>query len=156
MDVIPTLLDGAVVCTVSKLCKCPALSCELCTIEAIQVHNWVKLQQLPYLIFDFNDEKTICPTFIDELLLVRKRLRIPFLFSGLLGEARLFFEKRNSKDQYPLFLIPEDAIRALRMQNPGLTEIAPAFPLNFGNPISLDFKESFFLPPQELSLPEDP
>ena len=122
MDIIPTLVDGAVICTLENDCSYKTRGCQDCDQLVIKIHNWLKYTSLEYMIFDLQDEKEVCPTFLQELMQLRKRLRIQLLFAGVMEQARKLLEGFNYGDTFPIFLSPEDAIRALRMQNPGLTE----------------------------------
>ena len=131
MDIVPAFVDGAIVCNVVEPCKNPSGSCEKCFEFPLLFRNWVVEAGLSYLIFDFQDEKKLCFSFLEELISLRKRLKIPVLFSGLLGESKSFIERHNCGNAYPLFDLPSNAIRALRMQQPGLTEQIPAVPIPF-------------------------
>lgn len=134
LDIVPTEVDGAIVCNVVNQCRQRPVcrDCDASESLVIKIHNWLKHCQMEYAVFDFQDEKEICPIFIKELLLLRKRLPIHFLFSGVMSQARKLLEDVNYSDQYPFFLTPEDAVRALRMQDPGITEtkLATNFQLN--------------------------
>ena len=140
MDIIPTLIDGAVVCSLQNECSEKDRWCEKCMDLSVMLHNWVKVTNLSYLIFDFSDEKLVCPAFLEGLVLMRKRLRFPCLFAGALEQTRQFLESHNYGQSYPLFVVPEDAIRALRMQHPGLTETMPTIPIMFDFPLSKVFR----------------
>lgn len=139
MDIVPTLIDGAVVVTLQQACKVKSHSCEACYQGVALLHNWLKVTRLNYLIFDFQDEREVCPAFLEEMILARKRLRFPFLFSGVMEQARTFLENYNYGVSYPIFVVPEDAIRALRMQHPGMTEVMPVIPIVFDCPLSQVF-----------------
>ena len=131
IDLIPVLVDGAIVFNLKKGCHTKPADCDQGRLLAIHLHNWVKLSQLEYLIFDFQDEKKVCPAFLEEVQAIRKRLTIPILFSGVMEKPLKELEKFNYSKSYPLFVTPEDAVRALRMQYPGLTETSPRIPVHF-------------------------
>ncbi len=131
MDIIPTLIDGAVICTLHNECSYKARACPECEQLVIKLHNWLKHTSLEYMVFDFQDEKEVCPTFLQELMQLRKRLRIQLLFAGVMEQPRKHLEGFNYGETFPIFLSPEDAIRALRMQNPGLTEAPLKAPVMF-------------------------
>lgn len=137
LDVIPTFVDGAIVCDVVNRCRESSRDCDFCENLVIKVHNWLRQTKLEYAIFDFQDEKEICPTFIKELMQLRKRLTVPFLFSGVMSQARGLLQSFNYGRDFPIFLTPEDAVRALRMQDPGITEAAPAMPVHFDASLSM-------------------
>jgi hypothetical protein len=143
MDLIPVLVDGAIVLNLQNSCQSKSDSCEPCSQLILYTHNWLKTVELEYAVFDLLDEKTICPTFLEELLQLRKRLKFPFLFSGVMEQARRHIERFNYQDHYPLFISPEDAIRALRIQHPGITESSNRSAINFGLTVLTSWK-SFY------------
>ena len=123
MNIIPNIIEGAVVFDLVNDCQVKSKDCLHCARLLVLVHNWAKTVNLEYFIFDLQEEKDICEAFLDEVIQLRKRLRHPFLFAGALGKSREILESYSCGNIYPLFLTPEDAIRALRMQHPGLTEV---------------------------------
>ena len=129
LDVIPIHIDGAIVCNVVNRCRRSSRDCESCESLVIKIHNWLKQSGLEYAVFDFQDEKEVCTTFIKELMQLKKRLTVHFLFSGVMSQARKHLDDFNYGNQYPIFLTPEDAVRALRMQDPGITEATPSLPV---------------------------
>lgn len=139
MDVIPTMVDGAVVLNLSNpdLFTQDAKKEEEESIRlVINIHNWVKQIKLEYLVFDFQEEKHINRSFLIELMQLKKRLRMPFLFSGVLSESKQTLESYSCQDSYPLFWTPNDAIRALRIQHPGITENSAKHNITFGQNLS--------------------
>ena len=76
------------------------------------VHNWLITTEVGYLIVDFQDEKDICKTVLEELLQLRKRLRIPFLFAGLMERPRKYLTS-YAYNEYPFFDTPEEAVALL-------------------------------------------
>ena len=141
MDLIPVMVDGAVVFNLQNSCHTKATHCENCTHLILNVHNWIRHAELEYTIIDFQDEKDICPTFLEEILLLRKRLNFPFLFAGVMERPQSYLESFNYTDSYPLFVTPEDAVRALRSQHPGLTERPVKMPIKFGFPLLVSWKQ---------------
>lgn len=139
MDIIPTMVDGAVVlnlCHLDLYTKDNKKEDEESTRLVIYIHNWVKQIKLEYLVFDFQEEKHINQSFLVELMQLKKRLRIPFLFSGVLNESKKILESYSCQDSYPLFWTPSDAIRALRIQHPGITENNAKNNISFGQSLS--------------------
>lgn len=136
MDIVPTSIDGAVVCTLVNRCSIKKRMCQNCDQLVIKIHNWLKYTSLEYMIFDLQDEKEVCPSFLQELMQLRKRLSVQFLFSGVMDRPRKLLEDFNYGDIFPIFLSPEDAVRALRMQNPGLTEVPLKSPVRFEQSLS--------------------
>ena len=141
MDLIPVLIDGAVVFNLQNSCTVRNQHCENCTHLLLNVHNWIRHAELEYTILDFQDEKDICPTFLEEVLLLRKRLNFPFLFAGVMDRPRMFIEQYKYHTYYPLFATPEDAVRALRIMHPNLTEIPVKMPIKFGFPLLMSWKQ---------------
>tara|TARA_Y100000991_G_C21957887_1_gene342986 strand:- start:360 stop:890 length:531 start_codon:yes stop_codon:yes gene_type:complete len=135
MDIIPLIIDGAIVLNLDNGCTVRTKDCDKCTKLVVYLHNWIKQTKLEYLIFDFQEEKNICPTFIEELMQLRKRLHVPFLFSGIMKQSQDILNSYSCSDTFPFFWTPEDAIRALRIQSPGLTEIPAKIPIHFGGGI---------------------
>lgn len=136
MDVIPALIDGAVVANLVNACPVRARECETCANLVLKIHNWLKQTGLEYVVFDLLDEKEICPAFLKEVLHLRKRLPVHFLFAGVMAQPKRELEAFNYGDVFPIFLTPEDAIRALRMQHPGVTEAPTRTPIRFGTSLS--------------------
>lgn len=133
MDLIPASIDGAVVFNLRNACIVKNSDCENCRLVAIYFHNWIKLSQLEYVVFDLLDEKDICPAFLEEIQQLRKRIQIPFLFAGVMQRPKKVLDQFNYGLRYPLFITPEDAVRALRIQHPGVTECPPRLPVLFGH-----------------------
>jgi hypothetical protein len=61
-------------------------------------------------------------------------MRVPFLFAGIVERPRRVLESYNYQEQFPLFVNPEDAVRALRLHLPELTEV-DLQKVNFGSSI---------------------
>ena len=141
MDLIPVLIDGAVVLNLQNSCENKSLNCEACTHLILNVHNWIRHADLEYVVIDLQDEKDICPSFLEELLLLRKRLRCPFLFAGVMERPQNYLESYNYGFAYPVIITPEDAVRALRIQYPGLTEQLVRSPIKYGFPLLLSWKQ---------------
>ncbi len=118
MDFVPEMIDGAVVLNAVDVCAI-GNDCRQCTELAVGVHNWLVAHQLRYLILDFQDEKDVCTTILTEVLQLRKRLRFPFLFCGMMEGPKKFLQSYAYTD-YPFFAVPEDAIAFLRAKEPGV------------------------------------
>ena len=152
MDVIPTMVDGAVVLNLNNpdlFTRDSKKEEEESVRLVINVHNWVKQIKLEYLVFDFQEEKHISRSFLIELMQLKKRLRIPFLFSGVLNESKKTLESYSCQDSYPLFWTPNDAIRALRIQHPGITENSAKHNITFGKNLSEILKGDIKAPIRE-------
>jgi hypothetical protein len=120
---MPELIDGAVVASVCSPCGYKAGECEICQEQMVYIHNWLVETELKYLIVDLQDEKDICAGFLQSVLHLKKRLRVPFLFAGVVEKPREILQRYNYSE-FPIFVSPEDAVRALRVHYPGLTERA--------------------------------
>lgn len=118
MDFVPEMIDGAVVLNAVDVCTI-GNDCRQCTELSVGIHNWLVTHQLRYLILDFQDEKDVCVTILTELLQLRKRLRFPFLFCGMMEGPKKFLESYAYND-YPFFAVPEDAIAYLSAKEPGV------------------------------------
>ena len=131
IDVVPTLVDGAVVFNFHH----DLYSCQEEPENSFvhMFHNWLKKLGLEYVIFDLQEEKYFKGEFLKELIQLRKRLKIHFLFSGVSEDAQELLESYNCTQFFPFFLTPEDAVRALRMQHPGMTESPIRGSIKFGS-----------------------
>ena len=135
MDIVPELVDGAIVMTLQNKCKNRAGSCEHCSHMVLSMHNWQKYTGVPYLILDLMDENEICEGFLEELLFVRKRAKGPFLLVGVMEKPQQTLGLHTFQAEFPIFITPEDAVRALRITNPGLTEQPLTMPIQFGTSV---------------------
>ncbi len=109
MDFAPEHINGGIVLNPSNICTSHSTDCKYCPESAISIHNWLVAQELQYLVVDFQDEKEVCPTILIELLQLRKRLRFPFIFVGLMERPRSIL-KSYAYGDYPFFDTPEDAM----------------------------------------------
>ncbi len=133
IDVVPVLVDGAIV---FNFCYDSYALEDEPEVSFVHVfHNWLKKLSLEYVIFDFQEEKYIKDDFLQELIQLRKRLKIHFLFAGVSEEAKSLLESYNCTEYFPFFLTPEDAVRALRIQYPGMTESPIHSSIAFGMPL---------------------
>ena len=142
MDLVPVMVDGAVVLNLLNRCDVKQNDCENCMKLIVYLHNWVKFVNIEYLVFDFQEEKDICPGFMLEFMQLRKRLKISFLFSGVMKQTQSILDSYKCNDTFPSFWTPEDAIRAIRIQNPGVTETTLKNAVDFGRPIGDAFRAS--------------
>ena len=136
LEIVPEEIDGALVFNVQPaLPSKEQLSDEDLHSElVVAFHNWAKENSVPYIILDLQDQKDLCSVFLTELLQLRRRLQIPFLFAGVMESSRKIIESYDFQKLFPFFVTPEDAIRALRMRYPGMTE-SFSVPSGLGNPI---------------------
>lgn len=136
LELIPELMDDSVVLNVSKSCAHNATDCSSCQDLAVGLHNWLVAHEFRYLVVDFQDEKEICPGFIEEVLQLWKRMRIPFLFAGVMTKPRTILESYNYHARYPIFITPEEALRTLTAT--GVDRTAKFEGIEFGTPIPLN------------------
>jgi hypothetical protein len=118
MDFIPEIVDDVVILNAHDVCS-EGQDCRSCIELAVGVHNWLVGHEIRYLIVDFQDEKEVCTTILTELLQLRKRLRFPFLFCGVMENPRKFL-KSYAYSGYPFFAIPEEAVSYLKKIHPSL------------------------------------
>jgi len=122
LELVPEQVDGAVICNVIENTNKPALGKDHSIDMALALYNWVKQNEMRYVILDLQDEKEVCTAFLAEIMQLRKRLPIPFVFAGVMEKPLSFLSDYDYTRDFPTFTTPEDAVRALRMQYPGLTE----------------------------------
>ena len=92
MDLIPVNVDGVVVFNTTDSCVSTSHECKHCLDIGGALHNWLMVMKVNYILIDFQDEKDVCSTFLVELLQLRKRLNIPFIFTGLTLKPQKFLE----------------------------------------------------------------
>lgn len=135
MDLVPENLHGAVVFNVINSCGANKSVCGNCTDFAVSVHNWLMSSEVKYVVVDLQDEKEICPAFLEELLQLAKRLRYPFVFAGVMEKPRRLLDAYDFTTRSPAFTTPEEAIAALEKRFPGITKVSLEG-LEFGTPIA--------------------
>ena len=140
-DLIPTLVDGAVILDLQNGCKSATTQCQSCLCVTMSLHNWLRQTGIEYLIIDLQDEKEICPLFLEEVMFMRRRVKKPFLFAGVMERPQKTLDLYNNGTEFPTFVTPEDAVRAVRIQFPGITEKVPNVPFTFGEPLSNIFHQ---------------
>ena len=121
MDFMPELVNGGVVLMASDICNNLTSDCKQCPESSVAIHNWLISTNLPYLIVDFQDEKDICKKVLEEILQLRKRLRMPFLFAGLMERPRSYVTSYAYRE-YPFFETPEDAVALLQTKSPEILD----------------------------------
>ena len=119
VELIPVRLDDAIVLNVAKHCRNCKTDCRDCCDIGVAVHNWLISTELQYVVIDLQDEKDVCPTFLQEIIQLRKRLRMPFLFAGVMDRPlKVLNDYSYTSDLYPTFITPEDAVSYLRANHP--------------------------------------
>lgn len=135
LELIPEKINEAVILNVGKSCPHNATDCSACQDLAVGLHNWLVAHEFRYLILDFQDEKEVCPGFIEEVLQLWKRMRVPFLFSGVMERPRKIIQSYNYHLRYPFYITPEEAVRSLAPANVNLS--AKLEGIEFGVPIPM-------------------
>lgn len=103
----------------------------------VAVHNWLISSELNYVIIDLQDEKEIPTAFMVELIQLHKRLRIPFLFVGVMKKAQDILDDYNfMRNDYPVFFAPEDAVQYLKEHYPELSATSLAL-VKFGEALQV-------------------
>ncbi len=124
MDLVPENLGGAVVFNLNSSCGTNKAICGNCGDFAVAIHNWLMNTEVRYVLLDLQDEKEICPAFLEEVLQLARRLRIPFLFAGVMDKPRRILESYDFTNKWPTFITPEEAIAYLEEKNPGTTKVS--------------------------------
>jgi hypothetical protein len=102
----------------------------------VAVHNWLIGTQLRYVIFDFQDEKDVPADFVEELMQLMKRMRIPFLFTGVMQRPHDLLKSYDYTSKFPIFASSEEAISFLDTKFPNLLGAAHDG-IIFGSPIEM-------------------
>ena len=136
MDLVPENLNGAVVFNVVSSCGANRSICGNCADFAVSVHNWLMTTDAKYVIVDLQDEKEICPAFLEELLQLAKRLRYPFVFAGVMDKPRRLLEAYDFTSRAPLFVTPDEAIAFLEKKTPGIISKVSLEGVQFGMAIA--------------------
>lgn len=124
MELVPENLNGAVVFNVMNSCGANRAICGNCSDFAVAVHNWVMNTEVRYVLIDLQDEKEICPLFLEELLQLAKRLRFPFVFCGVMERAKRILASYDFTTRSPIFVTPQEAIAYLEKTQPGITRVS--------------------------------
>ncbi len=135
MDLVPENLGGAAVFNVVSSCGANKSVCGNCPDFAVAVHNTLMNTDVRYVIIDLQDEKEVCPAFLEELLQLAKRLRFPFLFAGVMDKPRRLLQAYDFTSRTPLFNTPEEAVAWLQENHPRLYNVSLAG-IDFGTPIA--------------------
>ncbi len=113
MELVPENLGGSVVFNVQSSCGANKAICGNCGDFAIAVHNWVMNTDIKYVVIDLQDEKEICPAFLEEILQLGKRLRFPFVFAGVMDKPQRVLESYNYGNRASTFVTPQEALAYL-------------------------------------------
>ncbi len=135
MELVPENLNGAVVFNIISSCNANKSLCGNCADFAVSIHNWMMNTEVKYVLVDLQDEKEICGAFLEELMQLSKRLRVPFLLAGVMEKPRRILEAYDFVNRWPLFATPDEAIAYLDKNYPGTTRVS-LDGLEFGVPIA--------------------
>jgi hypothetical protein len=145
LEFIPEKVDRAVVMNVIQTSR-PVSSSVASIVSPIDgfvgadfvvaVHNWLIGTHLRYVIFDLQDEKEVPADFLEELMQLMKRVRIPFLFSGVMDKPKALLQSYNYTSKYPIFASIDDAISFIEQKFPNYLAV-PLDGINFGAPIEM-------------------
>jgi len=133
MDLVAENIDGVVVLNLDSICNGgPSVSgiinhqtCKQCADISGLIHNWLVSVETKYVLFDLQDEKEICSTFLIEVMQLRKRLKIPFIFAGAMSKSKEVLEAYSySAEGLPFFDTPEEAVRYLKRTYKDLSKAA--------------------------------
>ncbi len=102
----------------------------------VAIHNWLIGTQLRYVIFDLQDEKEVPADFLEELMQLMKRVRIPFLFTGVMQRPRALLMSYDYTSKYPIFSSVDEVVSYLEAKHPTLLTV-PHEGINFGTPIEM-------------------
>ena len=116
MELVPEIIDGVVVVNAENICSA-GNDCRPCSELAVGVHNWLVTKKLKYFVVDFQDEKEVCETILAEIVQLKKRMDIPFLFCGVMTQAREYL-KAYAYSEYPFFDMPGEAADYLKENYP--------------------------------------
>jgi len=102
----------------------------------VGIHNWLISTNLKYLVFDLQDEKEVPADFLEELMQLMRRLRIPFLFAGVMDRPKATLKAYAYLTKYPVFANVDEAIKWLSDKHPQLLN-ANLDGIQFGQPIEM-------------------
>jgi len=123
MDLVAENIDDVVVLNLESICNGPQnvgnvighQTCKTCSDVSGLIHNWLMSVDTEYVIIDLQDEKEICSTFLIEVLQLKKRIEMPFIFAGVMPKTRDILEAYGySRDGLPAFESPDEAVKYLK------------------------------------------
>ena len=126
MELVPEVVKNTLVFNVIKSCNANRNICGNCPDFAVAVHNTLMNTEVKYVLIDLQDEKEICPSFLEELMQLAKRLMFPFIFTGVMDKPQKILDSYAFLSRHPIFEAVEDAVAYLESKHPGITRV----PLN--------------------------
>ena len=119
MDLVPEKVDGGVVFNVVKSCGGNVDICGNCGDFAVAIHNWLMASEVRYVVVDLQDEKVICPQFLEEILQLKRRMKVPFKFAGVMEKPQQLLKNYNYLLDNETYATPADAFKKLEQEKPG-------------------------------------
>ena len=80
LELRPEIFNGVLLFNVHVKENCIP-NCKVCIDYSVGIHNRFKRDELSYLIIDFQDTKDFCRVFLEEIVHLRKRIRMPMYLS---------------------------------------------------------------------------
>jgi hypothetical protein len=102
----------------------------------VGVHNWLIGTELRYLLFDLQDEKDVPQDFLEELMQLMRRLRIPFLFAGVMDKPKAVLKSYAYLTKFPIFKDVEEARSWIIEKYPQLVRVN-IDSIQYGAPIEM-------------------
>lgn len=124
MELVPEVVKNTLVFNVVNSCNANRNLCGNCSDFAVAVHNTLMNTEVKYVLIDLQDEKEMCPSFLEELMQLAKRMKFPFLFTGVMDRPQRILESYAFLNKHPLFESAEDAVDYLEKNYPGITRVS--------------------------------
>lgn len=124
MELVPEVVKNTLVFNVIKSCNANKNICGNCPDFAVAVHNTLMNTAVKYVLIDLQDEKEICPLFLEELMQLAKRLKFPFLFTGVMDRPQKILDSYAFVSRHPVFDSVVDAAAWLESKHPGITKVS--------------------------------
>lgn len=146
MDFVPEKVNRAVVINIFQGASAPAVPTiqqQSMALESyvgsdfvVGIHNWLMGTKLRYMIFDLQDEKEVPGDFLEELMQLMRRLKIPFLFAGVMDRPKAILQSYAYTTKFPIFATVEEAVAWLEQKHSHLLNVA-FDGIQFGTPIEM-------------------
>ena len=138
MQLVPERIGDVVVFSVAQVCSMKANKCGECGDLPMGLHNWMLAHDVEYAIVDLQDEKEVCEDFLVEVIQLKKRLRKPFYFVGVMERPQKVFDDYDYTVKSPIFGTPEQAISQLERSHSALIKKEQLAAVEFGHPLVLN------------------
>lgn len=124
MELVPEVVNNALVFNLINSCNANRNICGNCADFAVAVHNTLMNTEVRYVLVDLQDEKEVCGAFLEELMQLSKRIKFPFIFTGVMDKPKKILESYAFLSRHPVFDTPEDAVEYLEKKFPGITKVS--------------------------------